>query len=237
MKVGIKIYGKNDFDFVSKIIDKIDFIETMAIQTENYDFLKDVDLPKVIHNEHSKFGFNLPDASINQKNMSSINFSIELANRLNAKHIVIHPGMKNNETCSKENIINVLSKFNDNQILLETMPYKLKDNTYYFYDYDTIAELLQITKCGFVVDFGHVGISAKQLGKDPVEFIKKIMTLNPNYFHFCDTNLETFKDHLHLGEGTANIEEYKKMISDKSVCIETKPNVEKVKKDIEFLRS
>ncbi|MDP1759954.1 MAG: hypothetical protein Q8L01_00585 [Candidatus Woesebacteria bacterium] len=59
MKIGIKTFD-NPF-FLESLKEKADFIEIMAIEGNNYDFLKKFSLPIVIHAQHENFGINNAD--------------------------------------------------------------------------------------------------------------------------------------------------------------------------------
>jgi len=72
MKIGAKIFGVKDKPFLDKVADKVDFIETMAIQGQDYSFLKNYGKKIVLHAEHQEFGINPADASKHAENIKSI---------------------------------------------------------------------------------------------------------------------------------------------------------------------
>ena len=70
MKIGIKTF--DDALLLESLKEKADFIEVMAIEGNNYDFLKKFSLPIVIHAQHEVFGINNPSLTLIQLS-SSIN--------------------------------------------------------------------------------------------------------------------------------------------------------------------
>ena len=111
MKIGIKTY--NNRNFLEHFKDKVDFFEIMAIESVNYDFIKEFNLPMVIHSQHRLFDINIADKTKHMKNLNSINFARRIADSVNAKKIIIHPGEIENQNCSIETAIEFLKSIND----------------------------------------------------------------------------------------------------------------------------
>lgn len=240
MKIGAKIFSLKDKPFLDKTAEKVDFIETMAIQGEDYDFLKNYNKKIVLHAEHQEFGINPADASKYSENLKSINFALELADKLNAEKIVCHAGLIENENCSEETALSFFRNIKDNRILIENLP--LID-----YNGKQIATLCSVPEqteiflknCNkkLCFDISHAIISAIIAGKkDYNEFIKPYLNFNPSHFHFSDVLFKEAKDHLNLGEGNLNIEFYKKLIpKDAEVTLETNNDAENVLNDIRIM--
>jgi len=240
MKIGIKLYNP-DFRYLKKIIDYVDFIELTAQRGKDYSFLKDFDIPFTLHNEHWAFGVNPANSKLHERNIESTAFSLDLANRINAKFIVIHPGFIEKYHCSRKTAMDFLKEL-DSRFVVENMPGRLplhmKAETIGA-KFEDIRKILQVTGKRFCLDFGHAAATACILGIDHVEFISKVLKLKPAYFHISDSNTESKTDeHLHLGMGNLNIRAFKNMIpSDSWVVIETFPDFEQQLKDITFMRA
>ena len=73
MKIGVKTFDSEKF--LKHLENKVDFFEIMAVQKNDYSFLKNFSLPMVIHAEHHDFGVNPADISRQEQNLKSINFS------------------------------------------------------------------------------------------------------------------------------------------------------------------
>ncbi len=243
MKIGAKIFGIKNKPFLDKIAEKVDFIEIMAIQGQDYSFLKSYGKKIALHAEHQEFGINPADASKNNENTKSINFAFELAGRLDAGKIICHAGAIENENCSEETAIEFFRNIKNNRILIENLP---------LIDYngrriDALCSMPEQTetfleRCNkrLCFDIPHSIISTIAKGKkDYNDFIKPYLKLKPSYFHFSDILLEKAKDHLNLGKGNLNIEFYKKLIpKDAEVALETNSNniAENFLNDIRIMR-
>lgn len=236
MKIGLKIFDKKGYDSIKPLFDKIDFIEVMAIEGDDYSFLKDFKKDIVIHCMHTGFGINFANPMKFSKNRSALRFAIKLADEFDAKFIVVHAGEKEAGFCAEVNIGHFLKKYDD-RILIENVPYKVKKYERYFFDYNNVKRIKEEAEKGFCLDFEHAVRSANQMGADVLKFVKDLMRLNPVYFHICDGDGKE-KEHLYLGEGNLPLKEFKKLIpKDAWVLIETWPDAKKQKKDIAFMRS
>ena len=245
MKIGLKIFEKKDLEEIRPLLNKIDFLEVMAIETNDYSFLKDVKLPLIIHCEHQRWGINFANAMSFVKNRNALRFAIELADDYNAKFIVVHPGFNEKGFCAVNNISHFLSNFKDERILVENHPEV--DEGYkeiYGVSLGDLSKITEIAKKGFCLDFEHAAITAKHRGEDIIKFIQELMKLEPQYFHICNckfgkkTNLvDGIKNHLPLSKGDLPITKIKELIPKGAwILLETGHNIEEHAKDIEFLR-
>ncbi len=242
MKIGIKIYPNNPDkgEYLKRIADVTDFIEVMAVRDADFGFMEDYDIPYVIHNEHFRFGVNLSDSGMLERNLVSVRFSQELADRFNARFIIVHPGLNDNDKCSIENVIKFLNMVNDERILIENLPYWATTGSHCFgRSFDELERIIKACGCGLCLDFGHASLCAYGFKREHVEFVKDLFKLNPVYFHISDGHAENDKDeHMHLGEGNLDLASFKRMIPDSAmVAIETRPELEKQMNDIRFMRS
>lgn len=239
MKIGLKIYNKGDLDKIKPVLDRIDFLEVMAIEGRDYSFLKKVKLPIVVHCMHQRWGINPANAMKFSKNRRVLNFAISLADEYDAKFIVIHPGHKEKGFCAAKNASHFLSNFNDERILIENLP--RVDEGYsemYGAGFGGLQDMIEIADKDFCLDLEHAGITANDKKRDIVEFIMELMKLKPKYFHICDVKFgKKMKNHLALGKGDLPLREIKKLIPDNAwVLLETEHNIDEHKEDIEFLR-
>ncbi|MBR9705338.1 hypothetical protein GOV12_08040 [Candidatus Pacearchaeota archaeon] len=90
MKIGVKTY--NNKEFLKHFENQVDFFEIMAIRTNNYDFVTELNKPIVIHAEHRLFGVNFADSKLIKANLDSINFAKKIADLSNSNKIIVHPG-------------------------------------------------------------------------------------------------------------------------------------------------
>ncbi|MFH0831651.1 MAG: TIM barrel protein [archaeon] len=242
MNLGAKIFGIKDKKFLDEVAGSIDFIEVMAIRSQNYDFLKDYEKKIVIHAEHQLFGINPADSAKYSKNLKSIEFAMNLADSLNAKKIVCHPGAISNSSCSEEIAINFFRKIDDRRILVENLPplnYQGRAINSLCSVPEKTENFLKKTGKNLCLDISHAILSALARNKtDYNEFIKPYLELNPAHFHFSDILLEKKRDHLHLGEGNLDIGYYRKILpKNADITLETRNKASKLLDDIGMLKS
>ena len=163
MKIGIKTF--DDAFFLENLKEKADFIEIMAIEGNNYDFLKKFSLPIVIHAQHENFGINNSDKTIYQKNLNSINFAKKIADLINAKKIILHPGALLNENHSKQQSIQFMGEIKDKRILIENLPAKKNICS----TPNQTKDFLKQTNLGFCLDINHAIETAIYLNKDYID--------------------------------------------------------------------
>ncbi len=239
MKIGIKIFPDNR-DYLKEISGLVDFVEVMAVETEDFGFMGEHKIPYIIHNEHSVFGVNLSDPERRVKNLASIRFSQGLADRFGAMYIIVHPGKVEGERCSLENVIKVIEKVGDKRVIIENLPFNnLLGGLCFGSRPKEIERIMKATGCGFNLDFAHACAAADSLGRDHVEFVREFIKLKPVFFHISDGNVGSGVDkHLHLGQGNLDLKAFRKMIPGMGmVTIETWPEFEEQIKDIGFMRS
>lgn len=242
MKIGIKIFTEKDEPLLKKLLQKTDFIETMAVQGQDYSFLKNYSRKIVIHAEHQQFGVNPADSSKTEENLKSINFAVELANSLNAEKIICHPGFIANKNCSEKNAIDFFKKINDKRVIIENMHslgYNINPITALCTTPESTEKFLKQTGNGFCLDISHAVVAALLLKKKNYnEFITPFFKLKPLHFHFSDVSIKKILDHLALGEGNLDIESYKKLIPENAeVTLETAVNAEKLLNDIRIMNA
>ena len=119
MKIGVKTFDNRNF--LKPFENQVDFFEIMAIETNKYDFLKEFKLPMVIHSQHGVFGVNSADKTKEERNLKSINFARKIADKVNSKKIILHPGELEDENCSKEQAIKFIKTLDDKRIIIENV--------------------------------------------------------------------------------------------------------------------
>lgn len=236
MKVGVKIYTRNH-GLVPQYVEHSDFIEVLIEPDKEYKMLKEYDVKYVIHAPHQNFGFNPADRNSWDKSKKILGNTIEAADFLDARKIIVHAGTGDN--LERENaFIEFMQDCNDKRILLENLP---KSTKYYPYFFSTPEEVKKVSeKLGFGIclDFAHAVCTAATLKTNAIKLIEGINALKPRHYHFSDGWLASETDsELHLFKGDYPLEEFKKMIpEDGEVTIETPHGIGEKIKEIEFLR-
>lgn len=235
MKIGVKTFhGKKFLDYFQ---DKADFFEVQALQKYNHNYLKKYSIPIVIHAEHFSQGSNPADKTMVKQNLKSINFAIKLADKVNAKKIILHPGKIVNENCSKKQSLKFIKNIDDKRIIIENLtpvfsglcktPFEIK-------------QYLKDAKKGFLFDLSHAFVTANHLSLEPIEIIKKFLKLRPKHFHISGQNKDSKEDqHLSFQNKKANLpyqEILKLYPKNAEITLEVTTNIKKTEYDLEFIR-
>ena len=223
MKLGVKTFKEGDF--LRPFKDKADFFEVMAIQDENYSFLKEFSLPIVIHAQHQKFGVNNADKTKIKKNIDSTNFAINLANEYKANKIIVHPGEITDKNCSEAQAVSFFKSIKDKRILIENLP---KNPNCLCSTPEEMKMFLKETKTGFCFDINHAIETAVYLNKDYIEFIKKFIELKPAHYHLGGQNLKKKEDHINFKESDIDLKKILELIpKDVEITLEVSTDIEK----------
>ncbi len=235
MKIGVKTF--NDREFLKKFENDVDFFEIMAIQKNDYSFLKEFSLPIVIHAEHQNFGINPADISKKEKNINSLNFAIKLANKTNANKIIVHPGYideKNPSFCSIKNAIDFFNEINDERILIENLPKSMMFKL--CYNPQQIKDFREKTNTGFCFDINHALQHLKTFNQK-YDFIKEFISLNPSHYHIGGQKFVEKKEHLCLENSDLDLKKLLRYYPNNSeITLETEPNSEKTNKDLDIIK-
>ncbi len=233
MKIGVKTYG--DENFLKPFEDKVDFFEIMAVQENDYSFLKNFCLPMVIHAEHQVYGSNPADISKKKSNLKSVNFARRLADKVNAEKIIVHPGDLYDSKCSLKNSIDFFNEINDDRICIENLSER-KTRTRLCVCPSDLETFLYETKKKFCFDINHAG-ELKNVNGD-YSFIKNYLRLNPKHYHIGGQRLSKSNDHICLEDSELDL---KKILSyypyNAEITLETEVDIEKTKKDVEIIRN
>ena len=201
MKFGLKLWSIN-LDLIDRAVhlidDKVfDYIELMMIPDSKIKpFL--IDVPYIIHTPHEKFGVNIGDHAAKKYSIQNIKESIVWADRLNAKHLILHAGYG-----SMQHATDLLLEVSDSRLLIENMPkVGLGGEAMIGYSPDQIKELIGDSDMGLCLDFGHAVKAAVSFGVDYKEYVMGFMELEPKVFHMSDGMLSGERDeHLDIGNG------------------------------------
>lgn len=232
MEVGIKIYP--DKLYRTNQLAKIsDFIELMVSPRVNS--VKKGKIKFTVHAPHERYGVNLADKRLENRNLKLMNHTIKIANRLKSKIIVVHAGLQENKHCSLDYSLKLLKKIDDPRIIIENLSYKSELNS--------TPEELKIFKqelgCGICFDFSHaITVAYKKGLKSYKPFIRKFLKLKPSYFHVCDGFYDGKDRHLNLGHGKYDLKFIKKCIGKKQTALEVeyKSSLQSLKQQVEFLK-
>jgi sugar phosphate isomerase/epimerase len=239
MKFGVKTFDNPLL--LKHFEEKADFFEIMAIRGKDYSFLKDFFLPIVIHAEHQRFEVNPADSTKHEQNLKSITFAIELANLVNAKKIIVHPGVieKGNKNCSLKNSINFFKEINDDRILIENLPKKeegiLKGNSLCGTFWSARRFLIKTGK-GFCFDINHSLIGIKNF-KGNYKFIKKYLKLKPSHYHIGGQKINPSDTHLYFKDSELDL---KKILNyfpeDAEITLETGTDEKLIEEDLKIIK-
>jgi len=239
MKFGLKLWSINTnlIDQAVSLIDNrtFNYIELFVVpDTQIKPFL--IDVPYIIHIPHEKFGVNIGDPTAKEYTLQKINESIAWADRLNAKHLILHAGHG-----SMQHATYLLRGLSDSRLLIENVPkVGLGGEAMIGYSPAQIEELIGDSNMGLCLDFGHAVKAAVSLGLDYKEYVQGFMGLEPKVFHMSDGTFSEEKDeHLNIGEGEYDFRYLLQCINDNPfgfVTIETpRVNQKSLDEDIQNL--
>ena len=233
MKIGVKTFEyREDFKQLAK---DIDFIEIMAIEGKDYSKFKEFNLPILVHAQHEIFLINNANKNLFEKNKSSINFAIKLANLFNSDKIIVHPGLLSDENCSFENAISFFNNFNDKRILIENMP-DLKIKKQLCTPVDETKIFLKKVNKGFCLDINHAAIGCLDSRQRYVKKIKDFLKLNPSHYHLGGQRLNN-DSHLSIEDSEIDLQGIINLLPENAeITLETTTDLEKIKRDIKLLR-
>ncbi len=236
MKIALKFFPQEAERF-NQLIQYADMIEVTGFEGSTYDFCKDYDIPKVIHNLHNAYGVNFANPEKRVKNLSSINFSLSLADKINASYVIVHPEANESSHCSIETAIQLFNEVNDRRVIIENMPFIHKGVKNFGANFSEMKKLLTETSNRFCLDFSHASQAAFHLKKKDATFIKKLLELNPIHSHISDSHVEAGVDqHLHFGDGNVDLKKIIKLIPNIGVTLETPIDIERQLNDVRFLK-
>ncbi|MEM4259258.1 MAG: TIM barrel protein [Candidatus Pacearchaeota archaeon] len=235
MKLGVKTFSDKNF---LKLFEKdADFFELMAIETQNYDFVKEFSKPWVIHSQHERFGFNNADKHNRENNLRSIRFAINLANRCKSDKIIVHPGINFNSDCSEEEFISLIKYLNDKRLLVENLPINGFDKNCFGATPEDINQIIKKTGVGFCLDINHAIETALVLKKDYITLLKDFIKLKPAHYHLGGQKLSGMKTHLSFNDSELNLKEILDLLpEDANITLEVTTDKNKTAEDISIIK-
>jgi endonuclease IV len=237
MKIGVKSY--DSYEFFKHFEDKADFFEVQAIESVNYDFLKNLSKPFVVHSQHWGQGVNNADKTLYKRNIKSFRFAQKVADLCGADKIILHPGRFVNGRGSVEDAISFIKKLDDRRVLLENLP--LQRDIYWKNAFATTPEemkrFLEETGMGFCFDFNHAVETAFDMNKDYMRMIRDFLKLNPSHFHAGGQRIKEFKTHLSLSDSDFDVKKIIQILpKNADITLETTTDIKRVEEDIELIR-
>ncbi len=232
MKIGVKTYDSEKF---LDAFPEADFFEVQAIQKNNYNFLKKYKKPFVIHAEHLTQGTNPADKTKIKQNLKSINFARKLADKVNAKIIIMHPGLIDNENSSEEQAIKFLKNIKDKRILLENL---VPVQGRLCITPEETKNFLKQTNKNLILDLGHLIVSANREKLNFKKTLKEFLKLKPKHFHISGQNKNAIKDnHKSFKETDLNLKSILKLYPKNAwITLEVTTSIKKTKRDLEYIR-
>lgn len=227
-KFGLKLWSTND-NYKKEALSLYEqgiyhYIELYAVPgtyDTHINLWKNIGIPFVIHAPHFREGMNLAKKENRAGNMALISETRKFADALKADNIVIHPGIAG----EKEETVTQLNEINDARILVENKPYYALDDGLICNgaSVEEMQYILDKTKLGFCLDIGHAFCTARGLGGEPMDFLKKFLNLKPEMFHLTDGDYSSVYDrHDHIGKGNYDMHAILKLIPQgKRITIET----------------
>lgn len=236
MKIGVKTF--DDEKILKFFENKVDFFEIMAVQKNNYSFLKNFSLPIVIHAEHAHFGINPADKAKKEQNLKSINFAREIADLVNSEKIILHSGAieQGNAYCSEENAINFFKELNDSRILTENLW-----NTNFYskrlcQTSNEVKSFIEKTNSGFCFDINHAILSLDKF-KD-YDFLKEYIKLNPIHYHLGGQKIKEKLDHLYFQDSNLDLKKIFEIFpKNAEITLETGTDIKKIENDVKIIKN
>ncbi len=225
MKVGIKVYSiPENLTMISRC-SFADFIEIYikgSVSNEFINEVKKLNQNFVVHVSHIEDGVNIASPSRHKETLMAIEQAVNVADRLNAETIIIHPGEQEAKEDSLEHAKSILKDI-DKRVVLENVPFfsfgKYKS---FGYSPETLARLTN----NICLDIGHAHAAAASLKIEPYMMLNKfVQKFNVKHWHVSDGfKHKEIDDHLPLGHGDYDIKNFIKLVKNskhRNVTLET----------------
>jgi deoxyribonuclease IV len=219
MQFGLKLGSKN-INYTKDILSFFEagyfqYIELFAAPgsfNDTIGYWKQFSIPIIIHAPHSFAGMNISLPEEREINKIKLQETFKFVDALKSETIIFHSGVNG----KIEETINQLRPFADLRCVIENKPLKgLNGEKCIGYTPEEIKYILNELHIDFCLDFGHAICAANSLKREPFEFIKEFLKLNPRMYHLTDGDYDGECDsHLHYGKGTFPIKELLKMVPD-----------------------
>jgi deoxyribonuclease IV len=242
VKIGLKLWSTNTDFYYNEALrlyrDKcFNYIELYVVPgtLETLPKWQGLNIPFIVHNAHFMNGFNLAKKESREDNFKIYQETKRFADALKAEYIIFYGGV---DGVIEETALQ-LKSLNEPRALIENKPYRALPNkmngvTCRGSSPDEIQYVMQETKCGFCLDFGHAVCAANSQKEDHANFIELFLTLAPTMYHLTNVSDLTSEhdSHAHLGCGQLDIRSLlKKIPRDAMTTIETEKSSKEDLKD------
>ena len=231
-----RLYKEGFFDYIELYVvpDTLDVLSTWA----------KLNIPFAIHAPHFAHNLNFSDNRCREYNFKLVKQVKDYSESLNALYTVFHPGIGG----QTDETIRQMKQISDLKFLVENKPYIVNNSKTGKIGYcigakfEDINKIITEVNCGFCLDIGHCICTANYLKKDIYDYVNKMNELNPAVYHISDNFADNmFDKHMHLGEGSININKIIKMLNKNAyLAIETvkdsKTNLNDFEKDVKYIK-
>jgi len=217
MQFGLKL-GSTSTNYTEDIISffkegYFQYIELFAISdsfNNTIQYWKQFPIPIIIHAPHTSAGMNLSLIEERENNKRKLQEVFQFADVLESETIIFHSGING----KIEETMNQLRPFIDSRCVIENKPMNgLNGDKCLGSTPEEIKYIKDELQIGFCFDFGHAICAANSLKREPLEFIKEFIQLNPRMYHLTDGDYKGELDsHLHYSKGTFPLKELLKII-------------------------
>jgi deoxyribonuclease IV len=231
-KIGLKLWTTNlhyiqaaqDL-FARKVFDYIELF-TVPGSLDTILRWKETNIPCVLHAPHSFAGLNPADPSKRDSNMKLVRQVDEFFRVLSPVFVIFHPGLEGD----LKEAISQLQSFGDRfpemyqKVVIENKPQiSLRGENCLGASPTEMRSLLDNTRRGLCLDFGHAICYSVAVKRDWRKVIDEFLAMNPVMYHLCDGFLSIKDAHEHLGSGEFDLPYLiRRMEQDKPVSLETR---------------
>ncbi len=220
LNLGLKLWSldfiKNK-EFIKSAMDNLhaghfSYVELFALPNSFEDTKEEIakhlkDVPVIVHAPHIMQGIDIGKIELFDDNIKKHKDSIQFADMLNAKHIIVHAHLQG----TTESAIKHIKTLNDKRIIIESLPYfemHNKEARNKGINSSTIKQIMDETGCGLCLDFSHIISAANARGIAPFQALYEFHKLKPNMYHICDGEIKgAYDEHLHFGQGNYPLKE------------------------------
>jgi len=217
-KIGLKLWSTNieyilaaQELFAQNVFDYIELYIVPGTYDAHVKTWRNLNIPFLIHCTHTIHGFNL---AIKEKFENNLRIFAEVkafCDALDGKFIIFHPGIKG----SLEDSIQQINALNDKRLLVENKPYiSMSGRICRGSMYEELHQIITSCNVGFCLDIAHVINAAFHLKIDYLNYLERMLTLDPQVIHISDGEIKEKHDrHLNIGHGGFDFRRIAKIIA------------------------
>lgn len=200
LNFGLKLYSTN-YDLLREANtliqdDLFQYIELTPVADKDLTHFLNYPLTYNIHAPNENQGVNIADPKKNPINLKYIERSLDWAEKLESRYIILHPGFGDLEIA-----LDFLKKLDNKKILIENMP-KVGMNGEPMLGFNPEQIKILTRRFGFCLDFNHAIKAAIAMKVNYRLLIEEFLKLKPKVFHISDGNLDSpIDEHLDIGNG------------------------------------